>query len=138
MAGYCIEWEGCRDVDGYGIVYIERKSFKAHRLAWMEIHGEIPSILRVCHKCDNPPCININHLFVGTDADNLRDSRNKGRHQYRVHYGVDNGNSKLTVEDVAFIKQNQGVVPIKALAMRFGVSRDTVYNIYKEKVWKYV
>ncbi|MDZ4344778.1 MAG: HNH endonuclease signature motif containing protein [Candidatus Binatia bacterium] len=70
----CIEWAGNKNSDGYG-----RYSQKLiHRLIWGKIYGPIPS--QVLHSCDNPPCINIDHLFLGTQSDNMRDRAAKHRH----------------------------------------------------------
>ena len=78
---HCDEWEGCRTEKGYGIVWHPaiRNKMRAHRLVWMQNHGEIPEGMFVIHSCDNPSCINIDHLSVGTHADNMRDMAAKGR-----------------------------------------------------------
>ena len=75
----CIEWEGGRIPDGYGQRYIDGRPYLAHRWAWMEANGPIPEGMCVCHHCDNPPCINPQHLFLGTQRDNVHDMFNKSR-----------------------------------------------------------
>ena len=79
----CIEYAGALDRQGYGIAhrYVDgvRKTLTAHRLAWIEVHGEIPAGLCVCHSCDNPSCVNVEHLWLGTHGDNARDRKAKGR-----------------------------------------------------------
>jgi len=74
----CWEWQaGLRT--GYGIIKVEGKSLGAHRLSWMIYNGDMPEGLYVCHKCDNPKCVNPDHLFIGSHSDNMKDAFNKGR-----------------------------------------------------------
>ena len=77
----CIEPTGNRHRDGYVWVWDtdRKKCVLAHRLAWERTHGPIPDGTYVCHHCDNPPCANVNHLFLGTQTDNMRDCWAKGR-----------------------------------------------------------
>ena len=75
----CSEWSGHRDRDGYGITSVCGKAVRAHRLVWMLTTGPIPKGMHVLHRCDNPPCCQITHLFLGTNADNVADKIAKGR-----------------------------------------------------------
>ena len=79
MANGCLEWTGHRDKDGYGDIGIKGANKRAHRVAWEEVYGPIPMGMKVCHHCDNPPCIDVEHLFVGTTKDNSQDASSKGR-----------------------------------------------------------
>ncbi|HXI18492.1 MAG TPA: HNH endonuclease signature motif containing protein, partial [Chloroflexota bacterium] len=99
----CWEWQLFRDKRNYGRVGIARgKSPQlTHRVAWELANGPIPDGLLVCHSCDNPPCCNPAHLFLGTDQDNVDDMRRKGRGAF----GERSGGSKVTAEQVLEIRR---------------------------------
>lgn len=75
----CWEWTGTKDKHGYGRVRVDQRKARAHRVAWEAFKGEIPAGLHVLHRCDNPGCVNPEHLFLGTHGDNMRDREAKGR-----------------------------------------------------------
>jgi hypothetical protein len=77
--GDCHEWNSQRNRDGYGITKAHWHKMSAHRAMWMATRGPIPAGMCVCHRCDNPPCVNVDHLFLGTALDNHRDMVAKGR-----------------------------------------------------------
>lgn len=87
MPNGCIEWSRGTDRNGYGVISVNGKNRYTHRYAWELAHGPIPDGLYVLHHCDNPPCGNTAHLFLGTDMDNMADRRAKGRHgnQKKTH-----------------------------------------------------
>lgn len=94
----CIEWPNYRDANGYGRLGSGRY---AHRVVWQHHHGPIPEGMEVRHRCDNPPCINIEHLELGTHADNMRDLAERGR----APRGVLHPAAKLTDDDRHSIRQ---------------------------------
>ncbi len=77
----CWVWNAATDRKGYGRLKRGRHHVFAHRYAWEYAYGSIPDGLFVCHHCDNPPCVNVAHLFLGTNADNVLDMKRKGRVQ---------------------------------------------------------
>lgn len=104
---------------GYGRLRVFGRPMYAHRLAYLLAHGPIPVGMLVCHHCDNPPCVNPAHLFLGTDSDNQQDKVAKGRQWRRVH--------RPTV--AAAVREG---LPIAVAADSFGVSRRTVYRCLQE------
>lgn len=85
--GACVEWVGTRNADGYGRVFVERRRWFAHRLSWVLHRGAIPDGMVVMHTCDNPACVAIEHLRLGTQAENNRDRHEKGRTKVPVRRG---------------------------------------------------
>src|SRR5512146_713911 len=84
----CILWVGNTGKNGYGMLNWQNQPWLAHRLAWMDLHGRIPSGMNVLHRCDVRACINPAHLFLGTTADNMRDRREKERIRGRLTSGA--------------------------------------------------
>jgi hypothetical protein len=84
----CVEWDGATNHNGYGTRTVNGRSGLVHRFAWAEANGPIPEGKYVLHKCDNPPCFNVDHLFIGDQFDNMRDMVEKGRNsgpEYKTH-----------------------------------------------------
>ncbi len=75
----CWEWTGSCDSSGYGTIRVNKSTHSTHRTAWRITYGTIPSGMYICHKCDNPKCVNPNHLWIGTSQDNSLDRARKGR-----------------------------------------------------------
>lgn len=118
----CWIWSGYKNPAGYGHSSIKHKTIYAHRLSYMLFVGQIPDNYKVCHKCDNPSCVNPAHLFVGTQLDNIRDRDKKSRKTWPT--GESNPNAKLTDSEVSEIRKlkSETNVTTRKLAKRFGVS----------------
>ena len=134
----CWEWKLHRGSDGYGHVRYNSIEQYAHRVSWTIANGPIPEGMYVCHKCDNPPCCNPNHLFLGTQADNMRDAIEKGRTASRV--GELNTNSKLTAPDIKRIRilLEDGSLSHRQIGALFGVVPRTISHISTGAHWSHI
>jgi hypothetical protein len=134
-ASGCWIYEGYKNNTGYGRLCVNRKSILAHRLMYERTFGPIPNRLEVCHKCDNPACVNPDHLFLGTHLDNMRDMVNKGREAHVM--GEHSGNAKLKESQVIQIynMRNCGLSSSK-IAILFGVGKSTIKRIMQGQSWK--
>lgn len=123
--GGCWLWTAKRNKDGYGLVSLKKKRLAAHRAAYFLTHGSIPPGLCVCHRCDNPPCVNPAHLFAGTRLENMLDMARKGR-----------GPTKITPEIArSIIVDHRAGVKLPVLAARSGVCVDMVCKILRGAKW---
>ncbi len=130
----CLIWPKAKDRDGYGVASWRGRYVRAHRLAWQQTNGSIPEGLLVLHRCDNPPCCNPDHLWLGTHADNQADKKAKGRAQKQN--GESNGRAKLTKAQVLSILAD----PRRqiAIAADYGVSRSSICLIKARKHWAHL
>ena len=132
----CWEWQGRHTNNkwNYGRMTIQGKTYPTHRLAWVLTHGAIEDGLWVLHRCDNPPCVNPAHLFLGTAGDNARDAAYKGR--LRILKGGAHPNARLTWEEVERIRTLYAQGTTQAtLARMFHACAATVHRIVREKRW---
>lgn len=135
----CLEWQGSRNRDGYGRAPWGGSRVLAHRVAWTIAVGVIPAGMFVCHRCDNPPCCNPDHLFVGTNRDNMRDARAKGRTRNGGLRGSRHGRARLTEADIPVILGSLASgVSRAALGRRYGVQYQTISKIAAGKIWRHV
>ena len=96
----CWQWTGTKNAAGYGMIAVAGKKQLAHRLVYQSVHGVLKKHHVVCHSCDNPGCVNPDHLWQGTQRDNIRDQMDKGR----MALGEKRANSKLTEDAVRDIR----------------------------------
>lgn len=131
----CMEWMEAVDHVGYGRAHYQGKAWAAHRLVYTLLLGEIPNGLFVLHRCDNPKCCNVKHLFLGTNQDNATDKANKKRSTF----GEKNQSAKLTEDQVLKIRElfSNGC-SMSELAKTFSVKANTVFYIVQGKLWKHL
>lgn len=129
----CWIWLGKKDKNGYGIIGIRRgKQYRAHRIAYETFRGPIPESILVCHKCDEPSCINPRHLFLGTAKANTADMLQKGRAN-RLR-GEAHPSAKLENRHVAKIRELRATgMKLLSIANRFGVTFQHVSLICRGK-----
>ena len=134
----CWEWLGCRNRFGYGQIGLGRKGEGiglAHRVAYQLERGPIPDGMCVCHRCDNPPCVRPDHLFLGTGKDNMQDAANKGR--TKGASGLRNWNARLHAEEVDRIRALGAIgMERKEIARLFGVTPQHVGAIVRREARK--
>lgn len=133
----CWIWIGKTDKDGYGKAWFSGKTIRANRLSWLIHRGALPPKNRmVLHTCDNPPCVNPSHLFLGDVKSNAEDAVAKGR--YRC--GETHTRSKLRNSDVIEIRKSFDGSPSTSefLAARFGTTTQNIRAIGLRKTWKHV
>ena len=123
---------------GYGQFKVAGKMVLSHRFSFELFKGEIPAGLCVCHTCDNPACVNPNHLFLGTHAENMADKVKKNR-QSRLK-GTEHPQSKLSEEQVLQIRElyATGNFSQRQLAKQFGVVQAQIYRIINRKKWTHL
>ena len=128
----CHPWTGTTNQYGYGRLVVCGRREVASRFGWEIARGPIPKGMQVCHTCDNPPCQNPRHWFLGTHVDNSADMMAKGRHRR-----VANSRQKMTEDDVADLRRRAGNGDsTRDLMARFGLSKAHVNHIRSGKSWR--
>lgn len=140
----CWLWTGRCDRDGYGKINCGRAGpFLAHRWSYAHFVGPIQPGHLVCHKCDVPSCVNPDHLFAGTDADNVADATRKGRRRYCPPRGMEQPNAILTDDAVRAIRAEYAAgVPrgwmFRIAPAKWGVDESVINRIVHRRSWKHV
>jgi hypothetical protein len=143
--GDCWEWAAGKSSQGYGKLWVNTglrcgKHIGAHRLAYEFYVGPIPDGMLVCHRCDNPPCVNPSHLFLGTDQENVQDCINKGRWPKYRPIGELNPSATLKEFQVIEILElwSKGNITKGCLAKKIGTTWNIVDSIVERRKWKHV
>ena len=159
--GDCWIWTASKMPAGYGrfcASKAERWWELAHRFSWFLVHGPIPKGVFICHRCDNPSCVNPAHLFAGSHGDNMRDMATKGRaakrcpvdrsegskrgyaaHSEKWKRGPGHHNAKLDEEKVREIRQLWADGQSQqSIAGEYGLSQANVSSIVRRAAWKHV
>lgn len=146
----CWKWMGNKNRKGYGIMRAKYTFFTTHRISWVLFRGPIPEKICVLHKCDNNPCCNPEHLFLGTITDNNRDCQKKGRtskgdnhfsrrHPEKLKRGELNPNSKFTESQIQDMRKRRSNGEIlQSIADDYNTERQVVGAIFLRKRWKHV
>jgi hypothetical protein len=132
----CWNWTSCLNKKGYGNFSVNSRMRRAHRVSY-EMHCEpIPPGMLVLHHCDNPRCIRPDHLFLGTNADNMADKVAKGREAHVGVQGVSHPRAKLTEAQVLAIRSMRG--PETRIAEKFGISVRSINDIRNRISWRHI
>jgi hypothetical protein len=141
----CWLWQGGKTDKGYGQFHTTKSEVVynttlAHRFSYWLANGDFDKYLYVCHTCDNPSCVNPNHLFLGTNADNMNDMYSKGRGnvEQKTVRGEEHGRAKLTWEQVREIRQkhSEGGISQRELGRQYGVDNKAIQAIIQNRTWK--
>jgi len=136
--GECWEWTACKNKAGYGVVFFSGKSHLAHRVVFRAFRGLFDSSLCVLHSCDNPGCVNPDHLRLGSRKDNAvdREQRNPGTQPRGDKSGV----ATLSEKKVANIKRDlvSGKYKRIELAKMYHTTKYTIYDIEHGRAWGYI
>ena len=130
----CWNWTGGKTARGYGVCRKQRKKITAHRIAFFMHNPSVSQDLCVLHKCDNRLCVNPDHLFAGTQLDNVRDRDEKNR-QIKGEQSI---HAKLTNADVCRIKELLPLLTLGELATMFNVSKFSISSIKNGRTWKHL
>ena len=133
----CWNWNRKKRYFGYGTISEDNKQYLAHRYSYFKLIGDIPEGMCVCHHCDNPGCVNPEHLWLGTQQDNLNDMFRKKRNKAPV--GENNANSKIKEKDVAEIKKLlKTAFTVSEIAIILKISKHIIVGIKNNRTWQHL
>lgn len=136
-SGGCWLWTGPVDGGGYGLLTFQGVPISAHRVSYLLHNGDLPTGSLICHHCDNPPCVNPDHLYAGDFHTNARDA--VARNRYVPRPGEENPAALLTTERVTEIRRRwQAGEPQARLAREFGISTSQTHRIVHGESWRHV
>lgn len=133
----CWIWTGALHQFGYGRFKDKEKQCLSHRFSWEFFFGKIPDGLWVLHRCDNPPCVNPGHLFLGNAFDNMQDCFRKGRGRIPHGRGEKNSHAILNSQQVSEIREMRKTHYISQIAVKFGVAESTISAICRGELWSH-
>lgn len=134
-SGDCWLWRASKDKDGYGHFRVHGQHIRAHRFSYILAHSFIPARLIVCHRCDNPSCVNPSHLLLGTHTDNIADRDAKKR----TAKGDRNGYAKIAAEAIPAIRKRYANGETQtALAIEYGVTQSAISRIIHHETWHHI
>ena len=123
----CYEWTAGCCGGGYGVFFIDRVSYRAHRIAWELLVGDIPEGKWVLHDCDNPKCVNPDHLYIGSHQDNVDDMVRRGRTVAKL--------TRQEVDEIRY-KYASGLCSAINLGDEYGVHRNQIHRIIRRERWR--
>lgn len=136
--GDCWEWKAALNEHGYGMIGMNGGMRRAHRLSWEFRYGKIPDGLFVLHKCDNPKCVNPDHLFLGNQTDNMHDCSLKGRTKNTPQLGEKNVFAVLDRFKVLEIRALDGIMLQKDIAKTYNVKDSAISKIILRRTWRHI
>lgn len=131
------QWTGCKTKSGYGRIGIDYKTVRAHRVSYELFKGPIPDGMYVLHSCDDPGCVNPDHLHLGTAYENRQEMLSRNRSNFA--YGEKHGRAKLSEDQVKEIKKKAKAGQSKpSIAAEYAICKEMVYNIIRGTNWKHL
>jgi hypothetical protein len=132
-SGDCWLWQAPATAGRYGFAFISGDRFLPNRVSWTIHFGPIPDGQCVCHRCDNPRCVNPSHLFLGTQAENMADMVRKGRHRTNPDRQLYRTAAKLSADEIAAILRDGRLQ--REIAAQYGVHQSTISDIKRGETW---